>query len=240
MIQGLSRMTRRGAHGTAFALLVCIVPSVHATEFIFPTPGSPPFDFSDASYQQNGINALSITDRVNGDDGVSVIDKAPDERHNNVRLIETTAGYDASGSFLSYNIMGTLFDEAFTSDLAGDNAREIANRFRAFLFPKRSAGQLCPAPACRRQDNVFDTSMGYLANNPLGLWRITFVSYTSAALTTAKGKAALAELALRNGTDVDGTPIIKRTSEINDLQSRGFILLRQRNEDGTQGFPWVI
>src|SRR5262249_36973082 len=232
---------RRGVR-TAVALFVLGIglASVRADEFIFPRPSSPPFDFSDAFYQENGINPPAITDRVNGHDGVSVIDQIPDERHNDVRIIETTAGYDASGSFLSYNIMGTLFINSFTPDSRGVNAHETANKFRAFLFPKRSAGQLCPAPSCRRQDNVFDTTMGYLSNNPLGLWRITFVSYTPAALTTAKGKAALAELAQRNGTDLDGTPVIKRLSESNDLEAAGFVLLRQRNEDGSDGFPWVI
>ena len=226
----------------AVLVLGAALSSVNAAEqgFIFPTPGSPPFDFSDPYYQENGINPPTIRDRVNGHDGISVIDQSPDERHDDVRVIETTAGYDSSGSFLSYNIMGTLFEDSFTPDSRGVNAHETANKFRAFLFPKRSAGQLCPAPSCRRQDNVFDTTMGYLSNNPLGLWRITFVSYTRAALTTAKGKAALAELARRNGTDLDGTPVIKRLSEINELERNGFVLLRQRNEDGSDGFPWVI
>jgi hypothetical protein len=231
-------------HGfrTAVALFILGTgpAAVRADEFIFPTPGSPPFDFADTYYQENGINPPLITDRVNGHDGISVIDEAPDERHDNVRVIETTAGYDSSGSFLSYNIMGTLFKGSFTPDSWGVSAHETANKFRAFLFPKRSAGQLCPAPSCRRQDNVFDTTMGYLSNNPLGLWRITFVSYTHAALTTVKGKAALAQLARRNGTDLDGTPVIKRLSEINELERNGFVLLRQRNEDGSDGFPWVI
>jgi hypothetical protein len=208
--------------------------------FIFPRPGSPPFDFSDAFYSQNGINPLNVQGRVNGSDGISVIDQAPDERHSDVRVIETTAGYDSSGAFLSYNIMATLFAGSFTADPAGSNAHAIANQFRAFLFPKRNAPQLCPAPDCRRQDNVFDTTMGYLTNNPLGLWRITFVSYTAEALNTRRGKAALAELGQRNGWDLDGTPVIKRLSEINELQVQGFLLLQQRDENGSQGFPWVV
>jgi len=238
--RGLALSGSRSA--TAALVLSAALSSVNAggQGFIFPTPGSPPFDFSNPYYQENGINPPTIRDRVNGNDGISVIDQIPDERHDNVRVIETTAGYDASGSFLSYNIMGTLFEDSFTPDLRGISAHETANKFRAFLFPKRSAGQLCPAPSCRRQDNVFDTTMGYLSNNPLGLWRITFVSYTPAALNTAKGKAALAELARRNGVDLDGTPVIKRLSEIGELEAEGYVLLRQRNEDGSDGFPWVI
>ena len=41
----------------------------------------------------------------------------------------------------------------------------------------RTSSQLNPAPCFRRQDNIFDTGLGYLGNNPLALWRITFVTY---------------------------------------------------------------
>jgi hypothetical protein len=50
--------------------------SVNAEDggFIFPRPDSPPFDFSNAFYGQNGINPINIQGRLNGSDGVSVID----------------------------------------------------------------------------------------------------------------------------------------------------------------------
>ena len=97
-----------------------------------------------------------------------------------------------------------------------------------------------PAPPNRRQDNVFDTSSGYLTVNPLGLWRITFPRYTDEAFNTPEGIAKLAELAALNGLDLDGTPVIKRLNEINELEGLGFLELVQRPDDGSAGSPWVV
>ena len=62
----------------------------------------------------------------------------------------------------------------------------------------------------------------------------------SAAALFPKWHPKLLELAERNGTDLDGTPIIKRLSEINELEALGLLELIQRPEDGSQGFPWVV
>src|SRR5260370_41002304 len=110
----------------------------------------------------------------------------------------------------------------------GKHTHEIGNMFRVFIFPKAHGLPLSPAGPNRRQDNMFDTRLGYLVKNPLALWRFTFVSFTNAALNTARGQAALAEMAARNGTDLDGTPILKTSSEIDDLVAQGYVLLRQR------------
>src|SRR5215470_3756167 len=61
----------------AAIVLSMAIGSVNAEDrgFIFPRPGSPPFDFSDAFYYQNGIDPLNVRDRVNGSDGVSVLDQ---------------------------------------------------------------------------------------------------------------------------------------------------------------------
>jgi hypothetical protein len=82
--------------------------------------------------------------------------------------------------------------------------------------------------------------MGYVSNNPLGLWRLTFVRYTDAAFDTDDGRETLADLVERNGTDVDGTPVIKTKSEIEDLESEGLVELYTRPDDGSQGPPWVV
>jgi hypothetical protein len=49
--------------------------------------------------------------------------------------------------------------------------------------------------------------------------------------------AALAELGARNGFDLDGTPIIKTLSELDDLTDDGFVTQTQRPLDGSQGPP---
>ena len=77
-----------------------------------------------------------------------------------------------------------------------------------FLFPKAAGEPLGSSLANRRQDNVFDTRNGYFSNNPLGLWLLTFVSYTEKAFTMRQRQKALAELAEENGfeTGVQGSP----------------------------------
>lgn len=201
---------------------------------------APPFDFSDDFYRANGINPDAILNRVNGDDGVSVVDETDDPDRRNVRIIETTGGFDASEDLLYYNVFGMVMPETFTDDEAGQEALELANKFRAFIFPKKDGDPLSPAPPNRRQDNIFDTRDGYFSNNPLGLWILVFVSYTDKALNTEEGRDELDKLAQKNGLDLDGTPIIKSASDVDNLADKGLVKLRTRAQDGSQGFPWVI
>ena len=70
----------------------------------------------------------------------------------------------------------------------------IANKYRAFIFPRAMGDPLGPGPPNRRQDNLFDTRDGYFSNNPLGLWILVFVSYTDEAFNTREGQAELADL----------------------------------------------
>jgi hypothetical protein len=61
-----------------------------------------------------------------------------------------------------------------------------------------------------------------------------------AAFNTAKGQATLAALVAKNGKDLDGTPIIKKAIEVDDLEKKGLVETRSRALDGSQGFPWII
>jgi hypothetical protein len=95
-----------------------------------------------------------------------------------------------------------------------------------------------PAPRNERavdsdQDPAYDADV-------LGLWLLTFVSYTPAALATPAGQALLERLARKNGRDLDGTPIIKRVQDVELLHDRGLVELRTRPADGSLGPPWVI
>jgi len=47
-------------------------------------------------------------------------------------------------------------------------------------------------------------------------------------------------LAAKNGTDLDGTPLIKMAIEVDDLEKKGLAETRTRALDGSQGFPWII
>ncbi len=224
--------------GTGAALLA-LGPIVWPVEAEAATGSGPPFDFSDAFYRANGINPANIQMRVNGMDGNSVIDNhVPGPDFRDVRIINTTGGTDNNGNLLYYVITGVLFPDAFTKNDAGRAAMATATKSRAFIFPKASGDPLSPDPSNRRQDNVFDYV--YDPRNPLGLWTATFPSYTAAAFNTAAGRQALATMGAKNGTDLDGTPLLFSTSDIVSLESDGFLELRHRAFDGSQGFPWVI
>ncbi len=218
----------------------------------------PPFDFSDGFYSANGINPSTILNRsgsfdANGNPirpGEWVLDPSntdPDRR--GVRELETTGGFDNSGNLIYYSIFGMVDKNTFERDAngnltaAGQHALDLANQFRAFLFPKRQADGssiLSPALPNRRQDNVFDTRDGYFSNNPLGLWILTFVAYTPKAFTD-EGRAVLDPIAAVNGRDLDGTPILNSASLIDNLASQGLVELLKRDPNGTgPNFPWVI
>ncbi len=213
-----------------FALLMAL-PTI--------TYGQVPFDFSDDFYRANGIEPDRLLDRWIGDDERATMDSAPDTDHNDVRLLATTGGFNASGVIIFYTDQAKITAETFTHDEAGVQAMALANKFRAFIFPLKDGESLSPAPSNRRQDNLFDTDMEYFNVNKLGLWRLVFVRYTEAATNTIFGRKALRELAEQNGRDLDGTPVIKRMREINDLDAKGLIQLQVRADDGSDGFTWV-
>jgi len=207
-----------------------------------------PFDFSNAHYLANGIDPSKILNRINGTCGnpndmpsCSVVDTSnTDPDRSDIRELSMTGGFNHEGLPLYYNINGMVTPDTFTNDAAGQKAMAIANFFSAYIFPKASGNPLSPALSNRRQDNVFDTRNGYFVANPLGLWTAVFVSYTPAAFNTATGQATLAALAAKNGTDLDGTPIIKKAIEVDDLDKKGLVVQRTRALDGSQGFPWIV
>ena len=208
-----------------------------------PAVSGPPFDFSNSFYLANGIDPGQIQNHVGTGTSASafVVDNSntnPDRT--NIRITETTGGFDRDGNVLYYTINGFVNPGTFTHDAAGQKAMQIAETFEAYIFPKAKGDPLSPALSNRRQDNVFNTKDGYFVNNPLGLWTAVFVSYTPAAFNTAAGQAALAQLAAKNGRDLDGTAVIKTPMELDGLERKGFAVETHRNFNGSQGFPWII
>lgn len=199
-----------------------------------------PFDFSDDFYRRNGIDPDKIANRITADGQNAVTDTPPSPDFRDVRNLAITGGFDAFGDLIYYSVFGMVTPETFTPDKAGLEAMVIGNQFRAFIFPKKGGDQFSPAPDNRRQDNLFDTRGGYFDIDPLGLWIVVFVSYTDAATKTLFGKRELRELATRNGVDLDGTPVIRRISELEDLEAKGLIRLQERVPDASRAFPWVI
>src|SRR2546430_1187474 len=189
----------------------------------------PPFDFSDAFYRSNGLDPAKIVGRVTGSDGRSVLGTAPDANHSNVRLTATAGGFDHDGALVFFVVPGQVNPATFLSQGALSNA----NEFTAFGFPSASG-------TGRRQDDVFDTRHGFFGKDPLAVWKKAAVPYPSAARTPPAGKQALASLASANGTDADGTPLIRTTDNIESLQSNGFVTVTTLAQDGSQGPPWFL
>lgn len=217
---------------------------------VSPARGDPelgePFQFSDEFYLENGIDPTKIIDNLvfpdakAGSDRTRGDEPAPNASFNDVRIIETTGGFDASGDVLYYLIPGKVKLDAFLDNEAGDTALELANSFRAFIFPKAAGDPLSPMPPNRRQDNVFDTRNGYFSNNPLGLWILTFMSWDGPNVNSEDCQDEMEDLAEDNGLDLDGTSIITSASDIDNLAQDGCVQLRTRALDGSQGFPWVV
>ncbi len=207
-------------------------------------------DFSDVFYRQNGLDPDSpdFRRRFAGHNGITSVATAIDDpTRNETRVLPVNCGYDAAGQTLCYPGPPVFFGEqSFMNNAAGDLARELAE-FRAFIFPKACGfedipGEDCfplsPMPPNRRQDNLFETTKGYVGANPLGLWRLTFVRYTNQAFTP-EGQAVLAPLHIQNGTDLDDTPIIKRLHVLLGLEEQGFVEFSVR-EPGVDPEPWVV
>ncbi|MCA9309818.1 MAG: hypothetical protein KDA21_01340 [Phycisphaerales bacterium] len=198
-----------------------------------------PFDFSDAFYLENGIDPEGVIGRQTGAPPNSVIDNTPNgPDFNNVRLLSMAAAYDHSGHLIFFYVPGILSEASFTPDSAGAEAREIADAYKVYEFPRADnpLGAVFP----KRQDLIADLRHGYFSNNPLGIWQVNLIRFTEAAFTTADGLETLADLADRNGLDLDGTPIIRTHSEVEMLLDRGFASNFIPPADGSQGLRWFL
>jgi len=192
------------------------------------------FDFTDAYYAQNGVDFTRIFGRrqVTGN-GNSVFDTPNFVFQRNVRASRLNPAYSDNGTPTFWAVMGDLNAQSFLNNAAGRNAKIIADRYKLYVFPTRTGNPI--GLGNNRQADIVDLSGGYFSNDPLGLWLHVWVSYTEAAFNTAEGRRTLADLQSRNGLALDGTPIIKNLSELNNLFSKGLAAKRFRNPDGSEG-----
>jgi hypothetical protein len=123
-------------------------------------------------------------------------------------------------------VLSDLAPDPFTANAAGRAAHKLADASPVYVFPTNEGDPL--AVNHNRQADLIDLRHGYFSNNPLGLWIHVFVAYTPRAFNTAAGRAALADLADRNGLALDGTPIIKTVSEIEELTNARLVVQRKR------------
>lgn len=186
------------------------------------------YDFTDAFYRSNGIDPAKLAGRKQAPSASAVVDAPFFSWQRNVRVIGTSGTYTANGDVAYFAVLAGFGPDGFTNDAAGQRARRIADSYAEYIFPQRGADPIGLGSA--RQATVQDTDHGYFSNDPLGLWLHVWVNYTDKAFNTKDGQKALADLAKKNGLGLDGTPIIKTTSEIANLQSKGFVTLTTRND----------
>jgi hypothetical protein len=208
------------ASATAFAALAVTPAVADVTDRLY--------DFTDAHYMQNGINPAKLAGRKQAPSASAVIDTPFYSWQRNVRVIGTSGTYTSNGSIAYFAVMASFGPDGFTNDAAGVRARQIADSYVEWVFPKRGADPVGLGNA--RQATVVDTDGGYFSNNPLGLWLHVWVNYTDRAFNTRDGQKMLSDLAAKNGLALDGTPIIKTKSDILNLYSKGFVVLLQRND----------
>ena len=196
------------------------------------------YDFTDAFYKRNGVDPTKIIGRRQGVAPLGTIDTPFFSYQRNVRVLLTLPAYDHSGKPVFWTVMGEFNADAFTKDAAGQRARQIADNMIEYVFPTKDGNPV--GLGNLRQSVLLDMRNGYFSNNPLGLWTHVWVSYTPRAFNTAEGKKTLEDLRRRNGTALDGTPIIKTLSELDNLFSKGLAAKRLRNPDGSEGALYSI
>ena len=186
------------------------------------------YDFTDAYYVQNGLNPAKLAGRKQAPSASAVIDNPNFVSQRNVRIIGMGGTYTANGSIAYFAVLAGFGPDGFTGDAAGQRARQLADSYAEYLFPKRGTDPV--GLGSQRQATVQDTDHGYFSNDPLGLWLHVWVNYTEKAFSTKEGQKALADLQKKNGLALDGTPIIKTTSDIANLASKGLVTLSTRND----------
>ena len=196
------------------------------------------YDFTDDFYRKNGIDPARIVGRRQGVAPLAVVNAPFFTYQRNVRALLTLPAYNHSGSPVYWTVMGELNPDAFLNNAAGTLARQTADNMIEYVFPAQGTNPV--GLGNLRQSVMLDMRNGYFSNNPLGLWTHVWVSFTDRAFNTADGRKTLEDLRKRNGTALDGTPIIKTLSELDNLFSKGFAAKRLRNPNGSEGALYSI
>lgn len=233
-------MFHRSLRLVGLIVLVLATPTVPAAGVSAgsrPAP-TPSFDFSDEFYLRQGVDPARIRSRISPDTGLAVSSPGAGPERRGIRALEVRGGYDAAGCPVYFHRFGSLDAEGFVPGPAGQQARATAQEFRVFRFPSRKAEG--STPKLLRQDPVFDTTPGTLGRNPLGLWQVTTVVFTEKVFRSQAGLAAMEEIRKRNGTDLDGTPLLKHLSEIQVLEREGYVRLSPGVPQDPKSPLWVI
>jgi hypothetical protein len=242
------KIKRRKTMKLSKVFYVCLVVFLaHAMSFSQPFTGTDqkvtdkgqvigdarPFDFSDKFYEENGIQSALLLNRRSGLGKYSIPDFTSDPKHRNVRLTATWPAYDFEGNMVYFNYYGDFSANAFTDNLQGKQAAEMAELNAIYSFPS------AVNKGSDRQAVLIDTSNNYYGKNPLGLGINVVVEYTE-RIFDRDTQPVLEKLAARNGKSLDGTPIIRTVQELLELTRWELITQRVLNTETSYSAARVI
>jgi hypothetical protein len=208
-----------------FSILLLGLTSADAQQF---AEERRPFDFTNDFYKTNGIATDTLVDRKNGADRRSVFDAPEDSSaFTNVRITETLPAYAADGSAVYWNYYATASNESFIPNDSGAAAIKAAKSYPLYIFPSTFVR------ATDRQAPLIPVDSFYFQINPIGIAQVIIVEYNTNI--SRSGQKVLNMLAERNGTSIDGTPIIRTSAELGSLISDGLVTLR-----GNDGAPFAV
>lgn len=202
-----------------------------------------PHDFNHEYYAANGVYIKAIIEGRTGTDFLSVFSKTSNPIHRGVRVLVTLPAYNQDGEMLFWYPLGELNGEGFTQDVAGVEARQIADFHPVYIFPSRSVVNNF-AFTNNRQAAIIDNSQNYLfeKGNPLGLRVIISVRFTEKAFSTKEGIQMMDYMAKKNSLSLDGTPLIKTAADLLELTKHDLISMEKRSlwEDPTKSGIYAI
>ena len=186
-----------------------------------------PFDFSDKSYVNRGINPEAIIGRRTGTDGLSVFGKIADTSYTNVRVLVTIPAYNGSGEPMFWYPLGELMEQGFTDDKAGVTARQIAALYPIYVFPHPKKDFFNSFDGSRQAPIIDNAWSMYTSRelNPMGLRQLMVVNYTEKAFTK-EGFGMMQYMGKKNGLAANDTPLVKSLFDIEELLKSDMITIQ--------------
>lgn len=209
-----------------------------------------PYEPTDEFMLENGVDPTKILSTFAGDGGGGTGGFAPwvsdaqpcDADHTEKRRTRYEACHFHNGDPCYFVVTGQLDQNAFTDDESGEEAFEIAESNVIYEVTQHPPAPFpffdpfCCGFAVGNQTKIIDERHGYFSGNPLGLWVIKFVQFTTAALGNP-GHELLQELREENGGNNNQglMPLIFTVNEIEELEEEGLVTVRAR--EGANGVP---
>lgn len=185
-----------------------------------------PFDFTEQFYKLHGVDVAEVSNRRTGADGLSIIWKGNNTNQSDVRVLVTLPVYDHFGQIMFWYPLGDMTERAFLDDVAGAEAKQLAQEFPIYVFPDKQIATFAGF-ADSRHAPLMDMTQAPMNNpraNPLGLREIWLVRYTEKAFS-GEGADLMAYMLKKNGIATDDTPILKTLADIRWMHKEGMLTL---------------